>query len=245
MKNKITLAVCIGLTLFGSNLFAAMTGTEILIASDKKLLPTYCSYNLLLETTENDGSKSANTIEGYKKENARNVMLVTDPPKVAGSVHMRKELVIWSYYITDKKLVKVAYSSSFMGTLLNYGDVMATELSYDYNVTDMKTTTTDYILTLKVKKDHEGYAKVVVTVAKATLYPNKREFYAASGELMKTCTLQQLSRNGDQTTLMQQKYTEPLKNRFSIATYSNIKYVAAAAIPDRYYNENEIQSMGG
>ena len=243
----IRLVITLGLVLPAAAAFG-LDGEEILQASDAKLLPPNCTYNLTLDTVEDDGTRKVNVLDGQKKGNARNVMLVTRPPKVSGSVHMRKELVIWSYYVTDRKTVKEAYSSIFMGSLLNYGDVMATELSYDYDVVATQETTEHYILTLAPKPDHEGYARVVVTVNKDDLVPVKREYFALSGELMKTAEIIELRRagrrNSEETVYMQQRYYEPLKDRYSIATYSSIRYVQPNQIPDRYFDENQIRYFG-
>lgn len=264
MKTKIGfLVLCILFFSIVPQAFS-LTGPEILKASDDKLLPPSCSYRLNLVTKESDGSKKKNTFDGFKKGNAKNIMLVTKPTKVAGSVHMRNELVIWSYYVTDKKLVQEAYASVFMGSLLNYGDVMATELSYDYNVIDTKEKDakqiydaktakkrkgTKYVLTLKPKPGHDGYAKVVVIVDQNDLIPERREYYALSGELMKTCDIEELkrkkSRGKELTTKMEQKYYEPMKDRDSIATYDKIEYLEEKDIPESYFNENQIKYLGG
>ncbi len=243
-RSCVPLAVFLGFVA-GPLVAQAMTGEQVLKASDDKLLPPNCSYTMTLDTEEDDGTKKVNVLEGFKKGNTRNVMIVQQPSKVRGSVHMRKELVIWSYYTTDRKLIKEAYASTFMGSLLNYGDVMATELSYDYAVSEMRATAESYILTLGLRPGHEGYARVVMVVDKASLEPRKREYYARSGELMKTCDIMRLDRSGDKTVYLQQKYYEPLKRRYSTAEYREIEYVDASSIPESYFNENRIRFLSG
>ncbi len=243
MKHKLFFSLF--LLVVASAAVSALTGQQILEESDKKLLPPHCSYRLDLDTVESDGTNKENLLVGYKKGNSKNVMIVRTPAKVSGSVHMRNQYVIWSYYVTDTNLVKEAYASTFMGSLLNYGDVMATELSYDYNVIRKRTRGKYYLLTLEPKPGHEGYAKVIVHVNRETMVPEKREYFALSGELMKTCDVTSLRRSNNKTTYVVQKYYEPLKDRYSTATYENIEYSSADSIPERYFDENYIPYLSG
>jgi hypothetical protein len=227
---------------------AALSGTDILKQSDKKLLPENCIYTLSLNTKDDaDGSETTYVFKGQKKGSTRNIMLVSQPNKVKGSSHMRREVVIWSYYTTDKQLKQQAYTSVFMDSLLSYGDVMSTELGYDYDVTKTEKSKNgkQYVLTLAPKPKHEGYAKILVYVNISDLVPQKREYYAKSGELMKSCDTVTLTQTAGKTVYLEQKYYEPLKNRYSVAVYDTIKYVEAAAISDSLFNENQLKLLAG
>lgn len=248
-------APSVGLTFFGAvallllpaaaPLFAqSMTGEEILRESDARLLPPNCEYRLQLDTVEDDGSRRRDQYTGYKKGDDRNVMIVREPRRFRGSVHMRNGVVIYEYTSTDQRTRQKAYSSVFMGSLLNYGDVMSTALSYDYNVVDTQEDDTYYILTLRPKPGHEGYDMLKVFVRKNNLVPEIREFYALSGELMKTAVIEQLRREGNRTVYMRQRYFEPLSDKTSIAVYSDIVYRRPEQIPDRYFNEGQIRFIG-
>lgn len=233
-------ALCVPTALFAQR----MSGTEILRHSDNQLLPPNCEYRLQLDTREDDGSRRREQYVGYKKGDDRNVMVVREPRRFRGSVHMRNDVVIWEYTSTDERVRQKAYSSVFMGSLLNYGDVMSTALSYDYDVINTEETNRFYILTLRPKPGRDGYARINVHVRKNDLVPEIREYYALSGELMKTAVIEDLRRSGNRTTYMRQRYFEPLSDKTSIAVYSNIVYRRADQIPDRYFNEGQIRFIG-
>lgn len=218
-------------------------GDRILQLSDQKIFPLLCSYSLSVETKEENGKIKSYVTNGYKKGNDRNVMIVKEPARMAGTVHLRKQAVIWTYYTTNHKLMKLSYQSLFTGSLLNYGDVLAVELSYDYNVVSVEETASDYVLNLQPKAGHEGYAKVIVYIEKENLLPKKRLYYALSGVLLKQSEFTKIEFAGERLVYMEQEFYEPLKDRRTIVTYSNIKYLSD--VPDKYFNENYLKYLGG
>lgn len=235
----IMFAIILGL----SPLSGEVDGNQILKESDEKIFPAICSYSLSVETIEDNGKIKNYVTKGYKKGADKNVMIVEEPKRMAGTVHLRKQSVIWTYYTTNQKLMKIAYQSVFMGSLLNYGDVMALELSYDYEVIAKEETETDYVLTLQPKEGHEGYAKVIILIDKKRLLPKKRKYYALSGILLKQSEFKKIEFDGEQLIYMEQEFYEPLKDKKTIVTYSNIKLLDD--VPDKYFNENYLKYLGG
>jgi len=221
----------------------AIDGNQLLKLSDEKLIPTICSYSLTMETTDEKGKSKNYVVKGYKEGPGKNVLIVEEPRRMAGTVHLRKEAVIWTYYTTNQKLMKIAYQSVFMGSLLNYGDVMAMELSYDYEVAATAETETGYLLTLKPKAGHEGYAEIRVEIDKETLLPKKREYYALSGLLLKESTFKKIEFSGQHLTYMEQEFYEPLKEKKTVVIYSQIQLLED--VPDKYFNENYLKYLGG
>ena len=218
-------------------------GLEILIKSDSKLIPELCSYDLMLITKEKQGTIKKNSFKGYKKDLRRNVMVVQEPRRIAGSVHLRKDNVIWSYFTTNKRLTKVAYQAIFMGTLLNYGDIMATELSADYDVIRAAITGDNYELTLKPKQGHEGYGSIILTINRKTLFPKKRQHFSLSGLLVKECEHTVIEYDGVKPVHVEMLFYEPMKERKTEVKFSNIQLLHD--IPETYYNENTIKFLGG
>jgi len=218
-------------------------GLEILKKSDATLIPQMCSYDLTLTTTEKKDSVKVNSFKGYKKDMRKNVMIVKEPKRIAGSVHLRKDNVIWSYFTTNKRLTKMAYQAIFMGTLLNYGDVMATELSTDYDVTKAVRQRQDYELTLQPKQGHEGYGKILLTIDGKTLFPKKRLHYSLSGLLLKECDHALIEHDGAKTVRVNMLFYEPMKQRTTEVEFSNIKILRD--IPESYFNENQIKYLSG
>lgn len=226
------------------------SGSDILIASDKKLIPEVCSYELSLDTIKKGDNENTQLFSGFKGGNDRNVMSVKEPKRMAGSAHLRKGGVIWSYYTTNHRLTKMAYQAVFMGTLLNYGDIMATELSTDYNVIKMNTiqnkstAAEEYLLTLTPKPDHEGYGKIIITIDKKSLLPIHRRYYALSGILLKECQFKKIEYQEGKLKYMEMDFFEPLKDRKTTVKFSNIEIKSAKDIPDRYFNENFLKEFG-
>jgi len=229
------------LSILAPSLFA-MSGEEILKKSDNQWVPKICSYQLTMTTLQGSDSKQ-DLFKGYKKGELKNVMIVSIPKKIAGTVFLRKDDVIWSYYTTNQRLNKVAYQSVFMGSLLSYGDVLATELSFDYNVSNVKEEGGEYLLTLTPKQGHTGYGKIDVVIDKKTFLPKKRFYYALSGILLKSCIFNKIEFNGKNVTLVEQEFFEPLKERKTLIVMNNVKILGDVA--EKYYNENFIKYLSG
>jgi hypothetical protein len=218
-------------------------GDDLLAESDRKLIPEICSYAMEISTTAKDGEAKTNTFVGYKRGPQRNVLIVKSPAKVAGSVHLRKDDIIWTYFTTNHRMNKVAYQAIFMGTLLSYGDVLATELSTDYSVTGVEEKGDDYVLTLAPRPGHEGYGKILVTIGKKDLFPKRRSYYSLSNVLLKDCEFTTIDVQGGALKTLKMEFNEPLKERKTTVIINDIKVLSS--IPDRYYNENQLSYLGG
>ncbi len=232
--------VIIPLLFFVSNIAFGLTPEELLNKSDSILIPEVCTYNLSITTSNANGSVNLDVMTGYKKGWIKNVLIIVEPKRVAGSAHLRKGKVIWSYFTTNNKLMKMSYKAVFMNTLLNYGDVFSTELSADYDVVNIDESGDDYIINLRVKKGTEGYDKIIFTIDKKTYLPKKKEYYAVSGTLLKTSEFTKIDFENKK---IEMKFYEPVKDRISIVVIDNIKILKD--IPEKYYNENYIKFISG
>ena len=249
IKNgKKTLPTAAGLAMIAVFIFtaaavqAAENGNEILKKSDELLIPGIFSYNLTMTSVDQKGKTEVTVMHGWKSGIDRNVMIYREPRRVAGSVNLRRSGMIWVYYTTNKKVTQMGYQAIFMGSLLNYGDVMSAELSTDYDVIGMQETASEYILTLRVKPGREGYDKILVTMDKTNLFPKSREYYALSGVLMKTCIYTDIERRNGVTVSMKQEFFEPLKNQRTFVEFSDIELLKS--VPEKYYNNNYISRFG-
>tara|TARA_Y100000031_G_scaffold124294_1_gene140023 strand:- start:288 stop:1052 length:765 start_codon:yes stop_codon:yes gene_type:complete len=220
-----------------------LTGQEVLRLSDEKLIPGLCSYVLRMDTVRKGKKPKINGFIGYKKGAKKNVLIVKRPKRVAGSVYLKKDNVIWSYYTTNHRLTKVAYQAVFMGTLLNYGDILATELSSDYDVAKLEEVSDKYMLTLTTREGKSGYGTIVLTVDKDTFLPEKRSYYALSGILMKECRFEKISYQDGMLSYLEMHFIEPMKERKTIVRFTDIR--PQKNIPDKYYNESYIKFLGG
>jgi len=217
--------------IFSLSVLAKNPGQDILEKSDAKIIPSQCSYNISIESSDGDSQK----LQGYKKTHD-NLLVVKEPKRVAGSAYLRKKNIIWSYYTTNHKTVKVAYQAVFMGTLLNFGDIMATALSDDYDVIKVDEDPQFYILNLTSKPNHDGYKKILLTVDKKTYLPHMRSYYAVSGVLIKQSTFKNIEKDS-----LEIEFVEPLKKQKTTVTFTNIN--KDASIPMKWFNENYLDQI--
>lgn len=216
----------------------AIDGLELLKKSDELLIPKQCSYHLTLKTEKRNGKIKHQELVGFKKGDHQNVMIVKKPKRINGTVFLRKNNVLWNYFTTNHRLSKVSYQAFFMGTLLNYGDIMATELSIDYKVVSTEKKGKSYLLTLKPKKNKGGYGKIELYINQKTLYPEKRIYYALSGIVLKKCLFKKIEHD-NHTKEIVMEFIEPLKKRQTIVHFDKI--ILKKNIPDTYFNEQNIK----
>ena len=103
-------------------------------------------------------------------------------------------------------------------------------------------TETEYVLTLTPKEGHEGYAKVVLKLIKKAYYRLK-VVLRLSGILLKQSEFKKIEFNGQHLTYMEQEFYEPLKDKKTVAVYSQIQLLKD--VPDKYFNENYLKYLGG
>jgi len=216
-------------------------GEELLRRSDAKLIPDTCTYRLALTTMTAGGETKSYDFVGFKKGANRNVLIVNGPAKIAGSVHLRKGDDVWTYFTTNRRVSKVAYQAVFLGTLLNYGDILASELSVDNEVTAVERTATEIVLTLRPKANHGGYAKVVVTLGKDSLLPMRRSYYALSGALVKECVFADIDTSKGTVAGMTMKFFEPVSGQRTSVKIWEVQILPS--VPDAYFDENQIKSL--
>jgi hypothetical protein len=221
----------------------ALTPQEILKKSDDKFIPDIFSYTLTIESTNDEGKMTKQVMDGNKKGTGKNVLVTKEPKRYSGNVSMRKESTIWLFFTSNKKIMKTAFQSLALGEVVSYGDILASELSFDYDVASMDETGSDYLFTLKPKKGHEGYAKLIVTIDKTSLLPKKREYYALSGVMLKISEFEKFEFNDKgKVVYVKQKYFDPIKNRNNFVTIENIKELSD--VPEKYFNESYLQYIG-
>lgn len=218
------------------------TPEEILKKSDEKIFPKNFSYDLKVSVEGKNGKIRTEIMSGLKKGDGKNLLIIKEPVRLKGSVHLRKEDSIWMYFNTNGKIMKTAFQSLAMGEDVSYGDILANELSYDYDITRFEEMDNEYLLELKPKPDHKGYAKVKLSIDKKTYLPIKREYYALSGILLKICEFEKLEFGDDGIIkLIKEKLFDPLKVKSNYVELFNIKEMDD--IPEKYYNKNQMQYM--
>lgn len=243
MKRKLAV-LCLLAALIGVMAFGKSTPQEILKASDDKFIPNNFSYNMTIETENDEGKINKQKMNGYKKGSNKNVIITKEPKRVAGTVSMRKENSIWTYFSSNSRTMKSAFQSLAMGESISYGDILASELSYDYDIVKDEEKDGEYVFTLKPKQGHEGYAKVVIWIDQTTLLPKKREYYALSGVLLKVCDFKKIEFNDKKEIVyIQEQFYDPLKEKKNMVIIDNIKILPD--VSEKYYNEAQLKFLSG
>jgi outer membrane lipoprotein-sorting protein len=242
MKKYIFIAVmCVG----AASANGARNWEDLLRKSDEKMFPRNASYELIIEVENDDGRVSTHRLVGYKKGSAKNIIVVREPKKNAGTVEMRRDNSIWVYFNTNGKTMKSAFQSLAIGEDVCYGDILTSDLSYDYAIESMNTEKDTYLFILRPKPGHEGYAKLVVTIDKNSLIPKSKEYYALSGTLLKKCEIVDVESDGNGIIKkFRQKFYDPLKERKSFVTVDMIRPLGEGDVPERYFNETQMKFVG-
>lgn len=226
---------------------ADISALEILAAADQKIIPDVASY--LADIKVEAGSQVRKySFKGSKKGQEKNLLIQTEPKSAIGICHLRKGESIWTYYPTIHKTMRYAYMSIFLDSTLNYGDMMNTELTRDYDPVSLETEKAEgrdaYKITMTPKKGHEGYARIVSSIDRESYLPIKREYYALSGVLMKTAVFQKFDFSAEGRVVNAVLYFyEPLKKQSTTVTYRGIQ--EKAEIEDNLFNPNNLRYISG
>jgi outer membrane lipoprotein-sorting protein len=236
--------ICLCALFFLSSSLLAENHEGLLLKSDEKVFPKFASYKMTIVVENESGKKSQTLLYGFKKGSYKNVIIIKEPKKNAGTVEMRKDNSIWVYFSTNGKTMKSAFQSLAIGEDVCYGDILTNDLAYDYNVVSVTNKNTDSVLELKPKPKHEGYARLLVTIDGKTLLPKKKEYYALSGTLLKVCEIASFEFGPDGKVLkFVQNFYDPLKDKKSYVTVENIKELSESGIPEKYYNESQLKFL--
>ncbi|MBP8082115.1 MAG: outer membrane lipoprotein-sorting protein [Spirochaetes bacterium] len=227
-----------------SSIFPGENYENILHKSDAAVFPVMASYDMRINVENDRGRKSQTVLTGYKKGSSKNVIVIHEPKKNAGTVEMRRDNSIWVYFSTNGKTMKSAFQSLAIGEDVCYGDILTNDLGYDYNVVSSRNDAKNIVLELKPKPGHEGYAKLVITLDGTTYLPVKKEYFALSGMLLKVCDVSgfEYGANG-RIIKFSQIFYDPLKNKKSYIVVENIHALQESQVPEKYYNESYLKFM--
>lgn len=227
-----------------SSVYSGDNHEDVLHKSDAAVFPAIASYNMRINVENDSGRKISTVLTGYKKGSSKNVIIIHEPKKNAGTVEMRRDNSIWVYFSTNGKTMKSAFQSLAIGEDVCYGDILTNDLGYDYSIVSSRSEGKNMILELKTKPGREGYAKLIVILDKATFLPVRKEYYALSGLLLKVCDVSgfEYGSNG-KVVKFSQTFYDPLKNKKSFIVVENIRALNESQLPEKYYNEAHLKFM--
>lgn len=155
---------------------------------DRNLQPVSSESYKKLTNIEPDGSKKTFLLYQAKKDKDKMVSLFLEPQSEKGRSTLRRGDNMWLYIPNVGKPIRIASMQSVVGGVFNNSDIMRLDFSAEYKVTGQKEDSSTYTLTLKAKNDMVAYDKLIMTVDKKSITPQKVVCYASTGMLIKTLT---------------------------------------------------------
>lgn len=128
--------------------------------------------------------------EMYQKGTDKKLYRYIEPENQAGITTLSlPDDVIWLYMPAlgkPRRISLLAKSQAFNNTDFSYEDMATTPFSERFTPRLIETNASGHLLELTPLSDKSNYGKLLVTVNKEVGYPEKMDFYATDGELIKT-----------------------------------------------------------
>ncbi len=212
------------LMFMGGATIGVLAESSYLEKSDQAFIPRTCRYDLTVFVDKN-GVERTYSFKGLKKGSEENLLLTRSPKSSYGIAHLRRGGSIWTYYPTIGQSYRVSYQALFLNSVLNYGDILSTQLDRDYDIQKMEinrsSTIGVVVLTLVPRPQTQGYAKIVLRIDEKTFLPISRDYYAFSGMVIKKMVFT-IDRTRESPIYIQE-FEEPLKQTKTTVKYSNIQ----------------------
>lgn len=224
---------------------AAMTAEEILLNADEVRSPQL-DYTLVVTVADGKPNKAArvSTYEVLVKGKDRTIIKTLSPPMDRGRVLLMQGRNLWAFMPTISKPLRVSLQERLTGEVAN-GDLARANFSGDYTPTLLRTepcgSATCDVLDLTAVADDVTYGRVTLWVEQATFHPQRAEFYALSGRLLKTCgyaRYQELAGRLRPTQLVMQDAL--VAGRSSTIT---IDQMTVEPLPDKYFTKDYLKRL--
>ena len=145
---------------------------------------------ITLTLESKSGRGKIQVAEMYQKGADKKLYRYTQPENQAGIATLSlPDDEIWLYMPAlgkPKKVSLLAKSQAFNNTDFSYEDMATTPFSDRFTPKLLESTNEGHLLELVPLSDKSNYGKLIVNVNKAVGYPEKMDFYAKDGELIKT-----------------------------------------------------------
>lgn len=230
MSRALALVLLLG---WGAGAANAQDGAAILKKVDANLQPeSFESYRKLINI-EPSGAKREFLLYTLKKGNDRIVSLFLSPASEKGRATLRLGDNMWLYIPNVGKPVRITSLQSVVGGVFNNADIMRLDYHVEYDVQNLESGKTDYVLDLKAKTAAVAYDKLKMWVDKKTMVPNRIECHAATGLLIKTLYFKEIKPFEAVLRPSVIETDSPLHKGYqSIMAYANVK---KRIVPDEVF----------
>jgi outer membrane lipoprotein-sorting protein len=158
----------------------------LLVQVDRNLMPeSYEAYRKIIDI-EPDGKRKEYLVYSIKKGKDKTAMLFLAPASEKDRVMLRIGDNMWLYIPAVGRPIRQTSLQSVTGGIFNNADILALDLSVEYNVSDISQDGEDYIFNLKAKTQSVAYDRVKLRVFKKGLIVSRMECYSATDILLKT-----------------------------------------------------------
>lgn len=201
MKNKVLPAITGLLILMSSNIYAQITGDEILDRIDRNISSDtrYYEAKMIIH-----GTRSSRTVEfnSWSEGDTKAFTEYTNPVREKGTKMLKLEDKLWIYSPGTDRTIQITghmLKQSVMGSDLSYEDLMEdtrltdvydSELIGNENINNIDC----YVVDLVANNEDIAYQMRKIWVDKNRFVPVKEELYAKSGKLLKRTEMSMIER---------------------------------------------------
>jgi outer membrane lipoprotein-sorting protein len=218
---------------------------NILEKAEQIRFPTEAFEVQIAITTTNQGQVTdTRKYRVMSKGNNKTVALLTEPASDRGQVLLMNGRDFWVYLPNVSQPVRLPLSQKLSGQVAN-GDIARANFTGDYIPKLLRTEKNDggdyFVLELNAVDRAVTYHRVLYWVKQSNFYPYKAEFYAVSGNLIKTCSFEQFQQTAGKTRPTRLVLVDALrKGEQSTLDYSNM---VVKDIPDRTFTKDFLRRI--
>jgi outer membrane lipoprotein-sorting protein len=195
-------------------------------------------------TSITDGVRSVNQFRILSKNKDNTIVMTTAPASERGQTMLVKGQDLWIFMPNVSQAVRLPLSQRLTGQVAN-GDLARANFSGDYDPVLLRSETIEkheyYVLELTAVNRRVTYHRVLYWVEKDTYRPHKAEFYALSGNLIKTAHYRDYVEMAGVERPSKLYMQDPLKSgSHSMMEYSNMQL---RELPDRFFTHNYLRRL--
>jgi outer membrane lipoprotein-sorting protein len=195
-------------------------------------------------TSITDGVRSVNQFRILSKNKDNTIVMTTAPASERGQTMLVKGQDLWIFMPNVSQAVRLPLSQRLTGQVAN-GDLARANFSGDYDPVLLRSETIEkreyYVLELTAVNRRVTYHRVLYWVEKDTYRPYKAEFYALSGNLIKTAHYRDYVEMAGVERPSKLYMQDPLKSgSHSMMEYSNMQL---RELPDRFFTHNYLRRL--
>nr|AEQ20483.1 hypothetical protein [uncultured bacterium CSL142] len=197
-----------------------------------------------VSTTNQGEATDARKFRVLSKGTNKTVALLTEPASDRGQILLMNGRDFWVYLPSVSQPVRLPLSQKLSGQVAN-GDIARANFLGDYTPRILRTEKIDdedyYVLELNAVDKTVTYHRVVYWVKQSNFNPYKAEFYALSGNLLKTCSFERFQQMAGRMRPSRLVLVDALrKGEQSVLEYSNM---TVKDIPDRTFTKDYLKRI--